>query len=159
TRNLRCRWQPRCSDGEGLFETFDPVIDLAPVLGRLARHPRLLAVLAELYGEPAKLINDKLIFKPPGAKCYDRHQDSIAWASSPRRCMAPAVAIDSCDEGNGCTVAYPGYHKRGCLTPEDGDYHPLPDGTVDEATAFPLELQPGDVAFFGCFVPHRSAPN
>jgi len=38
-RNLRCRWQPRCSDGECLFETFDPVIDLAPVCARLARHP------------------------------------------------------------------------------------------------------------------------
>ena len=168
TRNLRCRWQPRCTgedlassgcSSECLFETFDSVIDLAPSCARLARHPRLLALLAELYGEPARLFEDKLIFEPPGAKGYDLHQDYIAWPNFPRSLVTAAVAIDPCDKGNGCTVAYSGYHKRGLLTPEDGDHHPLPDGTVDEATAFPLELRPGDVAFFGCFTPHRSAPN
>jgi hypothetical protein len=30
---------------------------------------------------------------------------------------------------------------------------------VDESRAVSLELQPGDVAFFGCFLPHASAPN
>jgi hypothetical protein len=161
TRNLRCRWQPRCEDGECLFETFDPVTDIAPACERLARHPRLLAVLAGLYGEPACLFKDKLIFKPPGARGYDLHQDFIAWPSFPRSFVTAAVAIDPCGLDNGCTVVYPGYHRRGCLAPEDGDYHPLPPETVDEGTAVPLELQPGDVAvaFFGCFTPHRSAPN
>src|SRR5262245_2050984 len=51
TRNLRCRWQPGCDSGECLFETFDPVIDLSPLLGALARDPRLLGTLAALYGE------------------------------------------------------------------------------------------------------------
>src|SRR5262245_13993887 len=115
-RNLRCRWQPRCSDGECLFETFDPVIDLAPVCARLARHPRILAVLAELYGEPARLFKDKLIFKPPGAKGYDLHQDYVAWPNFPRSFVTAAVAVDPCDQSNGCTVAYPGYHRRGCPT-------------------------------------------
>src|SRR5262245_10049506 len=53
-RNLRCRWQPRCEDGECLFETFDPVVDIAPVCASLAWHPRLLAVLGDIYGEPAR---------------------------------------------------------------------------------------------------------
>jgi hypothetical protein len=159
TRNLRCRWQPHCDDGECLFETFDPVIDLAPVCARLARHPRLLAVLGELYGEPARLFKDKLIFKPPGARGYDLHQDYIAWPSFPRTFVTAAVAIDPCGADNGCTVAYAGYHRRGCLSPEDGEYHPLPPETVEERSAVPLELQPGDVAVFGCFTPHRSAPN
>jgi hypothetical protein len=158
-RNLRCRWQPHCDDGECLFETFDPVIDLGPVCARLARHPRLLALLREVYGEPAHLFKDKLIFKPPGARGYDLHQDFIAWPSFPLTFVTAAVAIDPCDLENGCTVVYPGAHRRGCLSTEDGDYHPLPDGTVDEGTAVPLELRPGDVAFFGCFMPHRSAPN
>jgi hypothetical protein len=159
TRNLRCRWQPKCDDGECLFETFDPVIDIAPVCARLARHPRLLAVLGELYGEPARLFKDKLIFKPPGARGYDLHQDFIAWPSFPRSFVTAAVAIDPCSLENGCTVVYPGQHRRGCLSAEDGEYHPLPLETVEQATALPLELQPGDVAFFGCFMPHCSAPN
>ena len=145
TGNLRCRWQPRCEDGECLFETFDPVIDIAPVCARLARHPRMLAVLAELYGEPACLFKDKLIFKPPGAKGYDLHQDYIAWPNFPRSFVTAAVAIDGCGLDNGCTVAYPGYHKKGCLSPEDGEYHPLPTETVDETTAVPsiIDVFPG----------------
>jgi ectoine hydroxylase-related dioxygenase (phytanoyl-CoA dioxygenase family) len=159
TRNLRCRWQPHCEDGECLFETFDPVIDIAPVCARLARHPRLLGVLADLYGEPAWLFKDKFIFKPAGARGYDLHQDYIAWPSFPRSFLTAAVAIDPCGLHNGCTLVYPGYHRRGCLSPEDGDYHPMPPETVDEDSAVALELAPGDVAFFGCFTPHRSAPN
>jgi hypothetical protein len=159
TRNLRCRWQPHCDDGECLFETFDPVIDIAPVCARLACHPRLLAVLGELYGEPARLFKDKLIFKPPGARGHDLHQDYIAWPSFPRTFVTAAVAIDPCGLDNGCTVAYAGHHRRGCLSPEDGDYHPLPPEAVEESAAVPLELRPGDVAVFGCFTPHRSGPN
>ena len=60
---------------------------------------------------------------------------------------------------NGCTVVYPGYHRGGTLSAEDGNYHELPASLVDEARAVPLELDPGDVAVFGGFTPHRSAPN
>jgi ectoine hydroxylase-related dioxygenase (phytanoyl-CoA dioxygenase family) len=135
------------------------VIDLGPVCGRLARAPHLLRLVGELYGEPARLFKDKLIFKPPGARGYDLHQDYIAWPSFPRSFLTAAVAIDPCGPDNGCTVAYRGYHGRGCLSPEDGDYHPLPPETVADSTALPLELEPGDVALFGCFTPHRSDPN
>jgi hypothetical protein len=158
-RNLRCRWQPGCQDGECLFETFDPVIDLAPRCAGLARDPRLLAVLAELYGEPARLFKDKLIFKPPGARGYDLHQDFIAWPGFPRSFVTAVVAIDRCGTDNGCTVVFRGRHRDGCLSPEDGEYHPLPVETVDERDAVALELGPGDVAFFGCFMPHQSASN
>jgi hypothetical protein len=159
SENLRCRWQPHFQTQECLFECFDPVIDLAPVCSRLAHDPRLLGVLGELYGEPACLFKDKLIFKPAGAKGYDLHQDYIAWPNFPRSFVTALIALDPADLENGCTVVYPGYHHQGCLTPEDGDYHPLPAGTVDEAKAVPLNLAPGDVAIFGCFTPHGSAPN
>ena len=159
TRNLRCRWQPGCDAGECLFETFDPVTDLSPLLASLARDPRLLSALGALYGEEAYLFKDKLIFKPPTAKGYDLHQDYIAWDGFPRSFVTAAVAVDPCGLDNGCTVVYPGHHKNGCLSPEDGDYHALPPDTGDEAAAVPLELAPGDVAVFGAFTPHCSAPN
>ena len=38
-------------------------------------------------------------------------------------------------------------------------YHSIPLGVVDEGRAVPLALAPGDVAVFGCFTPHDSAPN
>jgi ectoine hydroxylase-related dioxygenase (phytanoyl-CoA dioxygenase family) len=159
TDNIRCRWQPHVVTDECLFETFDPVIDLAPLCGRLALDSRILNVLADLYGEPAHLFKDKLIFKPPGAKGYDLHQDFISWKDFPRSFITVLVPIDPADRVNGCTEVFPGYHQRGYLSPEDGDYHPVPEGVVDETRAIPLELAPGDIALFGAFTPHRSAPN
>ncbi len=159
TDNIRCRWQPHVVTDECLFECFDPVIDLAPLCGQLAVDPRILNVLGDLYGEPAHLFKDKLIFKPPGAKGYDLHQDYISWKLFPRSFVTVLVPIDAADADNGCTVVYPGYHRQGYLSAEDGDYHPLPSDAVDESSAVLLELEPGDIAVFGAFTPHRSAPN
>jgi len=159
TGNLRCRWQPHCTTGECLFETFDPFIDLAPLCASLARDPRLLERVGDLYGETAFLFKDKLIFKPPGAKGHQLHQDYIGWASFPRSFMTAAVAVDPCDATNGATEVFPRHHLRGYLSPEDGDYHPLAEEAIDLNSGLVLDLQPGDVAFFGCFTPHRSAPN
>src|SRR5262245_49920958 len=78
-KNIRCRWQDHVETGECTFECFDPVIDLSPLVGRMAGDRRILDALVELYGEEACLFKDKLIFKPPGTKGYAMHQDYIAW--------------------------------------------------------------------------------
>ncbi len=113
--NLRCRWQPNVQTGACEFETFDPVIDLAPVCRRIAYDARLLAALAALYGEEACLFKDKLIFKPPGVKGYGLHQDWIAWPGFPRSFLTVLVPFDRADADNGCTQVFPGYHMKGCL--------------------------------------------
>jgi ectoine hydroxylase-related dioxygenase (phytanoyl-CoA dioxygenase family) len=157
--NLRCRFQINVHTGAREFETFDPIIDLSPLCARIAVDDRLLAVLAALYGAEACLFKDKLIFKPPGAKGYALHQDWIAWPGFPRSFLTVLVPFDRADADNGCTQVFPGYHKKGTLAQEDGQYHELPPETIDEAHGVDLELDPGDVAIFGGFVPHRSAPN
>ncbi len=125
-RNMRCRWQDNVFTGECTFETFDPVIDLSPMCKKIALHPHLMEVLAEVYDEPAHLFKDKLIFKPPGVKGYQLHQDWIGWPGFPRSFLTVLVPFESADRDNGCTVVYPGYHRNGCLTEEDGNYHELP---------------------------------
>jgi hypothetical protein len=157
-RNLRCRFMPHVETGELLFEVFDPVIDLSPACARLAADARLLAVLEALYGEPACLFKDKLIFKPPGARGYGLHQDWIAWPGFPRSFLTVLIALDPADRGNGCTQVFPGAHRRGCLSPQDGQYHELDEAQVG-SDRVDLVLEPGDLALFGCFTPHRSDPN
>jgi 2-aminoethylphosphonate dioxygenase len=158
-KNLRCRWQNNVFTGECTFETFDPVIDIGPVCKRLAFHSRLLELLGTLYGAPARLFKDKLIYKPPGVKGHGLHQDWIAWEGFPRSFLTVLVPFDPADRDNGCTVAYPGYHRNGPVSEQDGKYHELPAEMVDEAKAVHLALAPGDVAVFGGFTPHRSDPN
>ena len=157
--NIRCRWQNHVDSGECRFDCFDPVIDLSDACARTARDPRLLAIVGALYGEPACLFKDKLIFKAPGSIGYKLHQDYIAWKSFPTSFVTAIVAIDTADASNGATEVFPGYHAKGCLTPQDGNYHQLPDDAVDAATGVVLDLAPGDVAIFSGYTPHRSGPN
>jgi ectoine hydroxylase-related dioxygenase (phytanoyl-CoA dioxygenase family) len=142
-----------------MFECFDPIIDLSPACRRIARDPRLLATLEALYGEPAHLFKDKLIYKPPGAKGYDLHQDYIGWKGFPRSFLTVLIPLEAADRDNGCTIVYPGLHHRGYLSPEDGMYHSLGADVVAGVPEVPLVMEPGDVAIFGAFTPHRSDPN
>jgi ectoine hydroxylase-related dioxygenase (phytanoyl-CoA dioxygenase family) len=157
-RNMRCRWQPNTQTGECQFETFDPIIDLSLPSRELALDARLLEALAGLYDEPACLFKDKLIYKPPGLKGYDLHQDWIGWPGFPRSFLTVLVPYDAADRDNGATEVFTGYHHS-TLSPEDGEYHALAPELVDPARGVLLEMQPGDIAVFGGFTPHRSAPN
>ena len=159
TDNLRCRWTTDAGTGACVFETFDPVADLSPACGKLATDPRLLAAIGALYGEEACLFKDKLIFKPAGAKGYGLHQDYIAWKTFPKTFLTVLVPIDPSTAQNGCTEVFAGYHHNGSMSVEDGEYRELPITSVDPARSVKLELAPGDIAVFGGFTPHRSAPN
>jgi ectoine hydroxylase-related dioxygenase (phytanoyl-CoA dioxygenase family) len=159
TNNIRCRWQDDADTKECRFDCFDPVIDLSAVCARVARDSRLLEIIGALYGQPACLFKDKLIFKAPGTLGYDLHQDYMSWRSFPETFLTAIVAIDPADVRSGATEVFPGYHKQGCLTPRDGMYHQLPDEMVDVSAGVVLELAPGDAAIFSGYTPHRSAPN
>jgi ectoine hydroxylase-related dioxygenase (phytanoyl-CoA dioxygenase family) len=157
--NIRCRWQDHVETGECRFDCFDPVIDLSEPCERAALDPNLLNLVGALYGEPACLFKDKLIFKSPGSLGYNLHQDYIRWTSFPTSFVTVMVAIDTADGNNGATEVFPGYHRQGCLSPKDGKYHHLADDTVDVSKGVVLELAPGDIAIFSGYTPHRSAPN
>jgi len=157
--NIRCRWQNHATTGECRFDCFDPVIDLSPVCEQLSRDPRLLEVISQVYGEPAHLFKDKLIYKPPGALGYNLHQDFISWPDFPTSFVTAIVAIDPADADSGATEVFPGYHQMGCLSPMDGMYHELTTEVVDLSKGVILNLQPGDVALFSGFTPHRSSAN
>lgn len=159
TQNIRCRWQDNVFTGECQFDAFDPIIDLSDVIKKLAYDQRLIELLEAIYEESAFLFKDKLIYKFPGAKGYGLHQDWIAWERFPRSFLSVLVPLDVSDKDNGCTVVYPGYHHQGPLTPPDGTYRELCSSLVNEGKAVYLELNPGDIAVFGGFVPHRSNPN
>src|SRR4030095_7945102 len=159
TDNIRCRWQNHFQTGECRFDCFDPVIDLSPAYERVARSPQLLDLVGQLYGERACLFKDKLIFKPPGAEGYRLHQDYIAWDTFPVSFLTAVVAIDACDRENGATEVFRGYHLSGCMSPNDGMYHHLPDESVDASAGVVLTLVPRDDAVFRGYARHRSTPN
>jgi ectoine hydroxylase-related dioxygenase (phytanoyl-CoA dioxygenase family) len=157
--NIRCRWKNNVETDKCGFDCFDPVIDLSPLCARIVRDARILEAVGSLYGEPACLFKDKLIFKPPGAEGYALHQDYISWESFPASFVTVILAIDATSSDNGATEVFPGYHKGGNMSPNDGQYHELPLSAVDVSKGVKLDLEAGDLAIFSAFTPHRSAAN
>jgi 2-aminoethylphosphonate dioxygenase len=157
--NIRCRWQNDAESGECRFDCFDPIVDLSALCNETARDPRLLDIVSSVYGEPACLFKDKLIFKSPGTLGYKLHQDYIAWPRFPTTFLTVIVAIDPADAESGATEVFTGYHRQGYLSERDGAYHQLAESAVDPARGVVLDLSPGDIAIFSGYTPHRSGPN
>ena len=156
--NLRVRFKPHCKTGQAVFEVFDPIADLSLPARRMTQDRRILNALQELYGEPAELFKDKLIYKPPGAIGATLHQDWIGWPGFPESFLTVLVALDPFSLESGATQVFPRVHDRGYLSPKDGQHHYLQAEQL-ESQAVPLLLEPGDVAIFSCFTPHYSDPN
>jgi len=156
--NVRCRFMPHHVSGEPLFEVFDPINDLSEILHRVCLGEKLTSRLEAIYGEPAELFKEKLIYKMPGAKGYSLHQDiPQSWPGWPRSFLTVLLAIDGSNRDNGCTEVYRGYHAR--FLSSDPNEYMLPSDRVCESRREFLELDPGDVAIFHGLTPHGSAAN
>ena len=98
---------------------------------------RLNECLTALLGIEPFAVQTMLYFKPPGARGQALHQDQYYLRVSPGTCMAAWLALDDCDEANGCLQVVPGSHTWPllCLTAADttrsftGVSVPIPDGT------------------------------
>jgi ectoine hydroxylase-related dioxygenase (phytanoyl-CoA dioxygenase family) len=157
-RNLRCRYMPHHETGESLFEVFDPVNDISPCCERFSLDDRILRIMETIYGEPAHLFKDKLIFKPPGALGYQLHQDIPRyWPGFPRSFLTVLIPIDRTTRENGCTEVYSGYHAD--FMSNSPEVYMLPDDMVELNRGTWLELAAGDIAIFHGLTPHRSGPN
>jgi ectoine hydroxylase-related dioxygenase (phytanoyl-CoA dioxygenase family) len=108
-------------------------------------------------------VQTMLYFKPPGARGQALHQDNFYLRAQPGTCAAAWMALDPCDQDNGCMQVVPGSHRWPLLCTEKADTStsftdvtvPVPEGQQVAA----LEMQPGDVLFFNGQLVHGSFPN
>lgn len=125
--------------------------------------PRVARVLAELEGVEAFAVQTMLYFKPPGARGQALHQDQWYLRAYPGTCMAAWLALDACDEENGCLLVVPGSHKLPILCTEQADVdESFTDVTVPmppDSEAVPIVMEPGDVLFFHGNLIHGSLKN
>lgn len=137
------------------------------VLDRMGRDPRLLARVGQLLksNEFDQLIN-QAHFKMPGDGVeFEWHQDSRhrrygtqLWTDIDGKgsFVETLTAVDPMTSENGPLRFIPGSHLFGHVTDSNGQ---LPPELVDESKAVTLQLDPGDIVFFGPFVFHASGPN
>jgi len=125
--------------------------------------PRLEECLTAFLGTEPLAVQTMLYFKPAGARGQALHQDNFYLRAQPGTCMAAWLALDPCDEENGCMRIVPGSHEWPILCTTDADTSasftnvtvPLPEGMA----AVPVIMDAGDVLFFNGSVVHGSYPN
>src|SRR6186713_3276130 len=141
---------------------------------RLARHPRMVEPVEQIFGE--KLYMHQ--FKINGKQAFDGdvwqwHQDYGTWMNDDlmpeARAMNVAIFLDEVNEFNGPLMFIPGSHKQGALPAgHDTSTTSYPLWTIDKGTITQLVAGGGIVApkgppgsmilFHGCLV-HASTSN
>ena len=130
---------------------------------RWAIDDRLHAVMTLLTGVEPFMVQTMLYFKPPGARGQALHQDNYYLRAQPGTCLAAWLALDDCDEENGCMQVVPGSHSLPILCAEKADTSvsftdvtvPLPRGME----VVPAVMKRGEVLFFNGSLIHGSYPN
>lgn len=129
--------------------------------------PRITDIVALLLEDEPLAAQTMYYWKPPGTKGQALHQDNLYLRADESEvqggCMAAWIAIDRCDEENGCLQVVPGSHKLDLKCPESanpeesyfGDFVKPPEGFRVE----PMIMNPGDCLFFGGHTIHGSGPN
>jgi phytanoyl-CoA hydroxylase len=125
--------------------------------------PRLARSLITLLGVAPFAVQTMLYFKPPGARGQAPHQDQYYLRVKPGTCVAAWMALDPCNEENGCLEVVPGSQTWPvlCTIPADTTQS-FTDVTVplpDDAALVPVVMEPGDVLFFNGSLVHGSKPN
>ena len=141
---------------------------------RLARHPRMIEPVMQIFGEPLYMhqfkINGKMAFD---GDVWQWHQDYGTWKRDDDmpepRAMNVAIFLDEVNEFNGPLMFIPGSHELGVIEAEhDTSTTSYPLWTIDHETIAKLVAQRGIVApkgpagsmilFHSCLV-HGSTSN
>jgi ectoine hydroxylase-related dioxygenase (phytanoyl-CoA dioxygenase family) len=122
---------------------------------------RLTEIVKELIGQEPVVLQTMVYFKPPGSRGQSFHQDNLYLRTTP--IIAAWTALDHCDRDNGAMEMVEGSHLLGLLPCRAAD---TDTSFTDSETAFPsylqkqlIELEAGDVVFFGGLTVHGSTPN
>ena len=125
--------------------------------------PRLGEVFRQLLGKAPLAVQTMLYFKPAGARGQALHQDQFYLRVQPGTCIAAWMALDDCDEENGCLQVVPGSHNLPVLCPIEADAtESFTDVTVPLSADMrpePVVMRAGDVFFFNGQLIHGSFPN
>lgn len=139
-------------------------------IARVVLNEQLGEVIAKAAGWPgARLMQDNVLWKPPGAKALGFHQDSAftTWFA-PSEVFTCWIALDETSEQGGTIEFAKGSH-RWALLPPVGEFHapadhlnPMQQAAQREGVSpllVPVEVKPGGGSFHHGRTWHGSAEN
>jgi phytanoyl-CoA hydroxylase len=131
-------------------------------LDRLAQeHSAIQAILKRLLGEPAQLIQDMALLKPPQVGTEKPwHQDMayFDW-TPPEKVIGAWIALDPATAENGCMHVLPGTHREGAVPHVHRRDCQIADERIETDRDVMVPLAPGGVLFFASMLHHGTPPN
>ena len=124
-------------------------------------HPKVVAAVATLLGDPVVKILDQMFYKPAGdGMGTNWHTDNAYFRiPEPIRGCAMWIAIDDATRENGTLKVIPGVYERELLHARDPDSDHHIRTHVDESDAVHCELEAGGVVLFCFGTPHATGSN
>lgn len=142
-----------------------------PLIAATVLDERLGAAVARLAGWPgARIVQDNVIWKPPGAKSLGFHRDNayLGWYTPTEMCSC-WIALDDTSASGGTLELARGSHRWPTNVGPHGEFHAPDDyrATVAQAAVAAgaeldiaaLELGAGEAAFHHGWSWHGSGPN
>jgi len=127
---------------------------------RLAHHPTLVGLCADLLGPDANLYWDQAVYKKPEKpRRFPWHQDNGYTFVRPQHYLTCWVALTDATLDNGCPQVLPGVHRGGTLLHRwvDPVGWECIDGEPPEAVV--ADVPAGGVVAFSSLTPHLTGPN
>ena len=132
---------------------------------RLARDPRLVALVESVIGNGVSVYFSQIFFKPPeGGGPKPPHQDNFYFGPrDPQALITAWIAFDDATVENGCMYFGEGSHTEPLIphvTPPDEPFNlQIPAAAVAKAVLTPAPVPKGGVSFHHGGVLHQSGPN
>ena len=151
-------WEDSLIDkGKRVLSRIEKFVDAHPGLKGFVEDRRMTGRVEELLEAKAVLFKEKINFKLSGGGGFTPHQDiQPGWDEYAPFFLSVLVTVDKSTVENGCLELAAGQHTRGLIGRK---WKPLEGEELKGMDFRPCPMEPGDVAFFDCFVPHRSKPN
>ena len=131
----------------------------------LTFHPTLARAAADLLGvEAVRLWQDQALYKEPGGRRTDAHQDAPFWPVGDAPMVTAWIPLAPSTEANGALGYVPGSHRLGKLrtvdltTPETA-YDILADPALGGQGPVTIESTVGSVVWHHGFTVHGAGPN
>ena len=138
-----------------------------PAVRPLSFHPRLGEAAANLLGvEAVRVWHDQALYKEPGGRETDPHQDLPFWPISSSDQVSVWIPFDGSTREGGGMAYVPGSHRVGLskfvdithsLQPEPYDI--LADPKIRDREPVWVDVPPGAVVFHHSLCVHLAAPN
>lgn len=136
-----------------------------PAVRPLTFHTDLARAAAELLGVDAvRLWQDQALYKEPGGRITDAHQDAPFWPIGDAPMVSAWIPFEGSTVAGGATGYVPGSHRLGRmkmvkLTQTTEAYDILSDPALDGAEPVFVEADPGSVVWHDGYTVHLAGAN